>query len=102
EAPLGEGVRDLRIAVQHHGAGVDGLDECFAAAGADVCSIVVYRWTSARDPEAVVAAVRSVAERRCVAVEFTSAPGAAAFLEAAADEDLLPQVIDAFTDDDGG
>ena len=102
EALLGEGVRDLRIAVQHHGAGADGLDESFAAAGADVCSLVVYRWTSAPDPEAVVAAVRSVAERRCDAVAFTSAPGAAAFLEAAADEDLLPQVIDAFTDDDGG
>src|SRR5699024_2988381 len=102
EALLGEGVRYLRIAVQHHGAGADGLDESFAAAGADVCSLVVYRWTSAPDPEAVVAAVRSVAERRCDAVAFTSAPGAAAFLEAAADEDLLPQVIDAFTDDDGG
>src|SRR5699024_1250033 len=76
--------------------------ESFAAAGADVCSLVVYRWTSAPDPEAVVAAVRSVAERRCDAVAFTSAPGAAAFLEAAADEDLLPQAMDAFTDDDGG
>src|SRR5699024_6990962 len=54
------------------------------------------------DPEAVVAAVRLVAERRCDAVAFTSATGAAAFLDAAADEGLLPQVIDAFTDDDGG
>src|SRR5699024_11232370 len=78
------------------------LDESFAAACAGVCSLVAYRWASAPAPEAVVAAVRLVAERRCDAVAFTSAPGAAAFLDAAADEGLLPQVIDAFTDDDGG
>lgn len=102
EVLLGEGVRDLRIAVQHHGAGADGLDGSFAAAGADVCSLVVYRWTSAPDPEAVIAAVGLVAERRCDAVAFTSAPGAAAFLEVARDEGLLSRVIDAFNDDDGG
>ena len=32
---LAEGVVGLRIAVQHHGSGADGLDEAFAEAGAD-------------------------------------------------------------------
>ena len=73
---LGEGVDGQRIAVQHHGAGADGLDESFAAAGADVRSLVIYRWGPAPDPAAVVDAVRLVAERRCDAVAFTSAPGA--------------------------
>lgn len=54
---LGEGVDGQRIAVQHHGAGADGLVESFAAAGADVRSLVIYRWGPAPDPAAVVDAV---------------------------------------------
>ncbi|PKQ14357.1 MAG: uroporphyrinogen-III synthase, partial [Actinobacteria bacterium HGW-Actinobacteria-8] len=41
---LAEGVEGLRIAVQHHGNGSDGLDEAFIAAGADVQSLLVYGW----------------------------------------------------------
>jgi hypothetical protein len=37
-------VSGLRIAVQHHGSGADGLDEAFAEAGATVSSVVVYSW----------------------------------------------------------
>lgn len=95
---LGEGVDGQRIAVQHHGAGADGLDEAFAAAGADVRSLVIYRWGPAPDPAAVVDAVRIVAERRCDAVAFTSAPGAAAFLTAAEEQGLLSAVIEAFNE----
>ncbi len=95
---LTEGVNGLRIAVQHHGAGADGLDEAFAAAGADVRSLVIYRWGPAPDPEAVVDAVDLVAQRRCDAVAFTSAPGAAAFLAMAEEQSLLPAVIEAFND----
>jgi len=95
---LGEGVNGQRIAVQHHGAGADGLDEAFAAAGADVRSLVIYRWGPAPDPAAVVDAVRLVAERRCDAVAFTSAPGAAAFLTAAEEQGMLSAVIEAFNE----
>ena len=95
---LGEGVDGERIAVQHHGAGADGLDEAFAAAGADVRSLVIYRWGPAPDPAAVIDAVRLVAERRCDAVAFTSAPGAAAFLTAAEEQGLLSAVIEAFNE----
>lgn len=98
---LDEGVRGLRIAVQHHGAGADGLDEAFAAAGGEVCSLVIYRWGPAPDPEAVVAAVHLVARRECDAVAFTSAPGATAFLDVARDQGVMPQVVGAFNDERG-
>ena len=53
EVLLDEGVAGRDIAVQHHGAGADGLDEAFAAAGARVRSLVVYRWGPPPDPAVV-------------------------------------------------
>lgn len=90
---LREGVAGLRIAVQHHGAGSDGLDEAFAEAGADVVSLVVYRWAPPTDPGRAAAAVRRVATRELDGVAFTSAPGAAAFLEIAAAEGVEQAVL---------
>ncbi len=83
EALLDDGVEGLTIAVQHHGAGSDGLDDAFTAAGARVRSLVVYRWGPPPDPAALDASVRSVAAGEIDAVVFTSAPGAAAWLGAA-------------------
>ena len=82
EALLTDGVAGQRIAIQHHGAGADGLDTELAAAGADVASLVVYRWgpPRPRGTRGVGARRRS---RRADAVVFTSAPGAFAWLEAA-------------------
>ena len=54
---LAEGVAGLRIAVQHHGSGADGLDEAFAEAGATVASVVVYSWGPS-DPDVLAASVR--------------------------------------------
>ncbi|NUS49597.1 MAG: uroporphyrinogen-III synthase, partial [Nocardioidaceae bacterium] len=48
-----EGVAGHRVAVQHHGAGDDGLDARLGAAGADVVPLVVYRWGPPPDPAAV-------------------------------------------------
>ncbi len=85
EVLLGEGVAGSRIAVQHHGAGADGLDEAFAAAGAQVRSLVVYRWGPPPDPAALDASVRAAADGEIDVVVFTSAPGAAAWLAVAED-----------------
>jgi uroporphyrinogen-III synthase len=93
EALLDDGVDGLRIAVQHHGAGSDGLDEAFRAAGADVCSLVVYRWGPPKDPAAVEASARATAAGEIDAVVFTSAPGAAAWLAAAERTGVLPDVV---------
>ncbi|OZB50418.1 MAG: uroporphyrinogen-III synthase [Cellulomonas sp. 14-74-6] len=83
EVLLDEGVAGLRIAVQHHGSGADGLDEAFTAAGAHVQSLVVYRWGPPLDPAALDASVRAAAAGELDTVVFTSAPGCAAWLAAA-------------------
>lgn len=80
EVLLGEGVEGLRIAIQMHGAGADGLDAALAAAGALVTELVVYRWGPAPDPELVRASARAAAAGDIDAVVFTSAPSAEAWL----------------------
>ncbi|MGL4745758.1 MAG: uroporphyrinogen-III synthase [Dermatophilaceae bacterium] len=84
---LAEGVAGQRITVQHHGSGSDGLDEAFAAAGATVTGLMVYRYGPA-DAEVLTASARSAAQGRLDAVVFTSAPGAQAWLGAGSPEDL--------------
>ena len=92
EVLLDEGVAGRDIAIQHHGAGADGLDDVFATAGARVRSLVVYRWGPPPDAAVVEASVRSVAAGEIDAVVFTSAPGAAAWFEAADDAGVADQI----------
>jgi uroporphyrinogen-III synthase len=94
---LSEGVAGHRVAVQHHGAGADGLDTELGAAGADVHSLVVYRWGPAPDPQAVAASVLAAAAGEIDAVVFTSAPGAAAWLAAVDDAEVWTAVRHRFT-----
>ncbi|WP_035902636.1 uroporphyrinogen-III synthase [Knoellia subterranea] len=93
ELLLDEGVAGLRIAVQHHGAGADGLDTELAAAGADVASLVVYRWGPTPDPAALAESVRDAAAGEIDAVVFTSAPGAHAWLAAADAEGVTDGIV---------
>ena len=93
EVLLDEGVAGHDIAVQHHGAGADGLDEAFAAAGARVRSLVVYRWGPPPDPAVVTASVRAVAAGEVDAVVFTSAPGAEAWWQAAEAEGVADEIV---------
>ncbi len=86
---LTEELGGTRIAVQHHGAGADGIDEELAAAGADVVSLVVYRWGPPTDPESVRRSTRDAAAGEIDVVAFTSAPGAHAWLTAAQGADAL-------------
>lgn len=90
---LSEGVDGLRIAVQHHGAGADGLDTLFVGAGADVVSLVVYRWGPPPDEPALRASVHAAAAGEIDAVVFTSAPGAEAWLAAAESEGVGAAVV---------
>lgn len=94
---LTEGVAGLRVAVQHHGSGSDGLDGDLAAAGAQVQPLVVYRWGPTPRPEAVEAGLRQVCRHQVDAVAFTSAPGVAAFVEAAEKLGVRDEVVAAFT-----
>ena len=90
---LGEGVQGRRVAVQHHGAGADGLDADLAAAGAEVASLVVYRWGPPPDPDALRGSVHEAAAGEIDAVVFTSAPGATAWLDTAEAEEVLPSIV---------
>lgn len=82
-------VTGLRVAVQHHGSGADGLDELLDEMGAEVVSLTVYRWGPPRDPEAVRRSVHDAATGKLDAVVSTAAPGAARWLEIAQEEGVL-------------
>jgi uroporphyrinogen-III synthase len=97
EVLLSEGVQGLHVAIQHHGAGADGLDEVFGKAGARVSPLVVYRWGATPDPERLAASVRAAAAGEVDAVVFTSAPGAEAWLEDVESAGLLDEVVSRFT-----
>lgn len=81
---LSSSLRGKRIAVQHHGAGSDGLDELLSTAGAEVVSLTVYRWGPPPDPHLVERSVTQSASGEVDAVLFTSAPGAAEWIRSAA------------------
>lgn len=87
---LAEGVAGKRIAVQHHGSGADGLDEAFAAAGAEVVSLTIYRWGPPPDADVVRRSVTAAAAGEIDAILFTSAPGAEEWLSAAEGLQALP------------
>ena len=77
-----EGIEGRTIAVQHHGAGDDGLESRLTEAGAQTVGLVVYQWGAPPDPEALEASIRDTAAGAFDAVAFTSAPAAAAWLAA--------------------
>ncbi len=89
---LSEGVDGLRIAVQHHGAGSDGLDEAFEAAGATVHSVLVYGWGPPTEPGVHVEWIEAAAAGRADAVLFTSAPAASSWLATATEQGLLADI----------
>lgn len=100
ELLLGEGVTGLRIAVQHHGAGDDHLEERLTAAGAVTQGLVVYRWGAPPDEGALRDSVRQTAAGEFDAVAFTSAPGAAAWLTIARElglADAIAEQVDSGT-----
>lgn len=93
---LSEGVDGTAIAIQHHGAGSDGLDDDLRSAGAVVHPVIVYRWGPPPDVEAVEAAVRRTADQEYDAVVFTSAPAARELLAVAERIEVLPRLRAAF------
>lgn len=96
-AEVGEYLRSTalsgkRIAVQHHGAGADGLDEMLAAHGADVVTLTVYRWGPPPDPQIVQRSVLQASCGEVDAVLFTSAPGAAEWIRSAERNSVLADI----------
>lgn len=89
---LAEGVEGLRVAVQHHGNGSDGLDEAFTAAGADVQSLLVYGWGPPLQPELHLEWIDQAASGGADAVLFTSAPGADSWITTARQQGVLDAI----------
>ncbi len=81
-----------RVAVQHHGAGSDGLDEALSSAGAVVVRLMVYRWGPPEEPERVERTIVQAADGDVDAVLFTSAPGASAWIAAARRQSELERI----------
>lgn len=77
-----------RIAVQQYGTSDPTVDCDLAAelrdAGAEVIAVPVYRWGPPDDKGAVGRLIDAITRREVHAVAFTSAPGVAALLDAAA------------------
>lgn len=90
---LAEGVAGLRIAVQHHGTGSDGVDEDLEAAGAQVRSLLIYGSGPPLDPQLHRQWVSRAASGGADAVLFTSAPAAQAWIATATELTLAADVV---------
>jgi uroporphyrinogen-III synthase len=99
----GRDVHGKRIAVQQYGTANPTVDCDLSVelrdAGADVVTVPVYRWGPPDDRGAVDRLLEAVEKREVHAVAFTSAPGVAALLDAAAARDPefgLERLLEAF------
>lgn len=93
------GVSGRRVAVQLHGATDDELLHHLEVAGARLHRVPVYRWGPSPDPAGVARAVEAACASAVDAVVFTSAPGAAAFLDTAREMGVLADLVQAFDGD---
>ncbi|MFF7726358.1 uroporphyrinogen-III synthase [Streptomyces sp. NPDC008001] len=94
--------RDLtgrRIAVQEHGAPLEGFSAALRERGAEVIEVPVYRWTPPEDPDAVRRLVEQTVRREVHALTFTSAPAIVFFLESAQAAGLYGEVLAALRED---
>lgn len=89
---IADGAAGRRIAVQHHGAGADDLDEQLARHGAQVVPLTVYRWGPPPDPDLVRRSVLQTAAGGVDAVLFTSAPGAREWVRIAESEGVIDRI----------
>ncbi len=99
---LARDLRGRRIAVQEHGAPLDGFVAALRERGADVTAVPVYRWGPPEDPEAVRRLVEQTVRREVQAIAFTSAPAITGFLDSARGQDLHREVLAALRDGAAG
>ncbi|MFI1580186.1 uroporphyrinogen-III synthase [Embleya sp. NPDC020630] len=96
---LARDLRGRRIAVQEHGAPLEGFAAALRERGAEVIELPVYRWGPPEDPAAVRRLVEQVVRGEVHAMTFTSAPAIDAFLAAAAESGRREQVLTALRAD---
>ncbi len=95
----GRDLAGLRIVVQEHGQSLSMAAHALRRQGAEVTTVAVYRVLSADDPGPVLALIDQVVARELDAVTFTSAPAAAALMEAAASTGRRDELVGAFQAD---
>jgi uroporphyrinogen-III synthase len=98
ERMLAEGVSNLRIAVQLHGAASEwepNTDICDALtmAGAQIIKVPVYRWESPEDPRRMDQLIGMIIDAEIDAISFTSAPAVASMLQRAKALGALDQLV---------
>ncbi|MFI6445073.1 uroporphyrinogen-III synthase [Kitasatospora sp. NPDC050543] len=96
---LARDLRGRRIAVQEHGAPLDGFAAALRERGAEVIEVPVYRWAPPEDPDAVRRLVEQTVRREVHALTFTSAPAITAFLDTAEALGLRAEVLAALRTD---
>lgn len=95
----GRDLTGLRIIVQEHGQSLSMVAHALRRQGAAVETVTVYRVEPAEDPEPIFGMIERLASGQVDAVTFTSAPAAAAFMEAATSAGLRDEVVAAFQAD---
>jgi uroporphyrinogen-III synthase len=75
-----------RIVVQLHGEPLPDMVQTLRLAGAEVIEVPVYRWVPPADTGPLRRLIQAVSDVAVDAVAFTSAPAAASFLRAAAEQ----------------
>jgi uroporphyrinogen-III synthase len=90
---LGYDLTSRRVVVQLHGEPLLDIADALSAAGADVLTIPVYRWTVADDVAAIERLVELVIAGQVDALTFTSAPAVLALLQVAEQAGRREQVL---------
>lgn len=88
-----------RVVVQLHGEPLLDIADALTAAGADVLTIPVYRWTVADDVTAIERLIELVVAGQIDALTFTSAPAVLALLQVAERMGRCEQILRAMRAD---
>ena len=98
ERLLAEGVANLRVAVQLHGAASEwephtDICDALTMAGAQVVKVPVYRWQPPQDLRRMDQLIGMIVNAELDAVTFTSAPAVASMLERAKSLGALDELV---------
>lgn len=98
DAVIAAGLRGCRVAVQLHGYTDETALTRLAAISDCVMTVTPYRWAQPNPPDRLSRLIRAACQRQLEALTFTSAPAAAATLEAAEALGVRREFIQAHSD----
>jgi uroporphyrinogen-III synthase len=98
DAVINAGLLRRKVAVQLHGYTDEVALTRLAKISSCVLTVTPYRWVQPNPPDRLIRLIKAACQRQLEALTFTSAPAAAATLEAAKDLDLRRQFVQALSD----